>query len=194
MFREAGGYLIIVIIIVGLLLCVAYFFSNTHKKEIIKKLKSRMDKMVSMLSKTYPEETRVQRLKARYIGRTEFFESIFDETYTLNKGEAVAMCLKDFSKDNSDDINSNTHDDMNLLTFVGLHEMAHIMSASIDHKGDFWPNFKFLLENAVRWDLYKPIDYQFNPTNYCKMVIYDNPYFYERTPQDFADRIIKIIK
>ena len=43
--------------------------------------------------------------------------------------------------------------------FVAVHELAHIASASIGHTDEFWTNFKFLLEEAEKLNIYKPIDY-----------------------------------
>lgn len=67
--------------------------------------------------------------------------------------------------------------DLNTLTFVALHELAHIMTKSIGHKQEFWENFKFLLTNANDAGIYNPQDYKSNPTEYCGEEINDNPYF-----------------
>jgi len=58
-----------------------------------------------------------------------------------------------------------------------LHELSHIMTKSIGHKHEFWDNFKFLLENAKTAQIYNPIDYNKNPSEYCGMTLSDNPYF-----------------
>jgi predicted metal-dependent hydrolase len=63
------------------------------------------------------------------------------------------------------------------LTFVGIHEIAHIMTKSVGHKDEFWNNFKFLLENAKEGGIYEPVDYKLKPREYCGMNITDNPYF-----------------
>ena len=67
--------------------------------------------------------------------------------------------------------------DLNTLTFVALHELSHIMTTSIGHKQEFWNNFKFLLKNAKDANIYIPIDYENNPTEYCGMTLNDNPYY-----------------
>ena len=51
------------------------------------------------------------------------------------------------------------------------------MTKSIGHKQDFWNNFKFLLENAKTSQIYNPVDYNKNPSEYCGMTLNDNPYF-----------------
>ena len=67
--------------------------------------------------------------------------------------------------------------DENTLTFVGIHEVSHIMTKSIGHKPEFWRNFKFLLQNAKQIGIYEPVDYKKKPQPYCGMDITDNPYY-----------------
>ena len=156
--------------------------TTSPEKKIIRKLKSHMDRFVNELYQRHPGSVRVKRLSDRY-KRTKLFESNTHETYTLNKGEKVVMCLRDYSNQHK------IHDDFNLLIFVGLHELAHIMSESIDHTDEFWNNFKFLLRNASEMNMYDPVDYSLEPVAYCAMIVYDNPYFYERTTKELAQQI-----
>ena len=51
------------------------------------------------------------------------------------------------------------------------------MTESVGHTKEFWQNFKFLLKNAVKIGIYKPVDYKNKPKNYCGMKITDNPYY-----------------
>ena len=67
--------------------------------------------------------------------------------------------------------------DLNTLTFVAIHELAHICTKSVGHTDEFWKNFKFLLIQAEKIDIYNPIDYEKNPKQYCSMSINHNPYF-----------------
>lgn len=90
--------------------------------------------------------------------------------YSQNKGEKMAFCL-DTEKQNGQLI------DMNTLTFVALHELAHVATKSIGHTDEFWANFKFLLQQAQKIGVYKPIDYSKKPERYCGMTIDDNPYY-----------------
>ncbi|HAF76958.1 MAG TPA: hypothetical protein DCG42_06505 [Maribacter sp.] len=61
--------------------------------------------------------------------------------------------------------------------FVALHELAHIASKSIGHTKEFWDNFKFILQNAVKIKIYNPVDYKKENKNYCGMKITDNPLY-----------------
>ena len=90
--------------------------------------------------------------------------------YSENKGEKIAFCLeKEKGKSKLIDINT--------LTFVAIHELAHIGSKQIGHGDEFWNNFKFLLIRAKDLNIYRPQDYKKNPEKYCGMEITDNPYF-----------------
>ena len=51
-----------------------------------------------------------------------------------------------------------------------MHELAHIMTNNWGHIL-FWNNFKFLVDNAVEFKLYKYIDYN---TNQLNIVVFIN--------------------
>lgn len=176
--------MVLVISCISILYCIQ--LTNPPEKQLLRKLKKHLDLFVNRLHKTYPTNPNVKRLVQRY-QHTKMFESKKPETFTLNKGEKIVMCLKDYSQ------NKKIHDDFNLLVFVGIHELAHIMSITVNHTTEFWNNFKFLLENAVYWNMYEPIDYSYDPAQYCNMLVYDNPYFYERSFKDFASNLTNII-
>jgi hypothetical protein len=90
--------------------------------------------------------------------------------YSENKGEKIAFCLNK-KKEGGKLI------DLDTLTFVAIHELAHVMTKEEGHKLVFWQNFKFLLENAKEAGIYHPVNYKQNPTEYCGMHITDNPYY-----------------
>ena len=91
--------------------------------------------------------------------------------YSENKGKRIAFCLNKKKDTHSKMI------DLDTLTFVAIHELAHLMTKSIGHKSEFWNNFKFLLENAKESKIHDPINYNKKPTEYCGMTITDNPYY-----------------
>jgi len=92
--------------------------------------------------------------------------------YSENKGEKIAYCLNTEKNKNLDDLI-----DTDTLTFVSIHELAHIGTPSIGHETEFWDNFKLLLEEAKKIGIHDPVDYKKNPTKYCSMIINDNPYY-----------------
>ena len=128
--------------------------------------------LVAYVGKNYPEEENVQRLVQRF-NPTKITETLPTSEYTAyseNKGEKLAFCLNSYK-------NKNKLIDINTLTFVAIHELAHIMTKSEGHKQEFWQNFKFLLTNAKEANIYIPVDYKKNPEPYCGMKITDNPYY-----------------
>jgi hypothetical protein len=120
----------------------------------------------------YGDDYRTQLLLSRYqIDKiVENIPSLMKHTsYTQNKGEKIAICLR-----NPD---SKIHD-INTLMFVVLHELGHVATNSYGHNQEFWIAFKWLLERAVEVNIYIPIDYSQRPVNYCSgQNITSNPLF-----------------
>ena len=128
--------------------------------------------LVSYCAKKFPEDENVQRMVQKF-NPTKISETLPTSEYTAyseNKGEKLAFCL-DKRK------NGTTLIDINTLTFVAIHELAHIMTKTEGHKQEFWENFKFLLEQAKDANIYQPVDYKKNNEPYCGMDITDNPYY-----------------
>lgn len=86
-------------------------------------------------------------------------------SYTINKGEEMILCLR--FKD------GKLHD-LNIITYVVLHELSHIACPEIDHTELFKRIFKFFIETAVMIGIYENVNYSINPTDYCGMVIREN--------------------
>ena len=131
-------------------------------------------KMVKYCTETYPDDKRSKLLKENFNPK-KIVETLPTSEYTAyseNKGEKIAFCLDKNSKESTDNII-----DINTLTYVALHELAHVCSVSIGHTPEFWDNFKFLLVEAKKIGIYNPVDYKKNPGKYCGMPITDNPYY-----------------
>ena len=136
--------------------------------EVTQKCKS----LVLYIAKKYPEDEDVQRLVQKF-NPSKISETLPTSEYTAfseNKGEKLAFCLNT-TKEGDKLI------DINTLTFVALHELAHIMTKSEGHKQIFWQNFKFLLTEAKEANIYIPVDYKKNPETYCGMKLTDNPLY-----------------
>lgn len=84
-------------------------------------------------------------------------------SYSVNKGEEVAFCLK--SK------KTGKFHEINLLMYVAIHEMAHMACPEIGHGELFKDIFRFLTLEAIDLKLYKKTDYQNNPVEYCGMLL-----------------------
>lgn len=129
--------------------------------------------LVEHMATTYPGDDSVVRLKENF-RPDQVKETLPTSTltaYSENKGEKIAFCLNKKNDTDTEFIDENT------LTFVAIHEMAHLMTSSVGHLQDFWTNFKWLLENAKAANIYQPVDYKNKPQEYCGMTIHDNPLY-----------------
>jgi predicted metal-dependent hydrolase len=84
-------------------------------------------------------------------------------SYSVNKGEELSICLK--SK-----INNKLHNE-NILMYVLIHEMAHFACPEIGHGELFQIIFKFLLDEAIKINIYIKEDYLNIPSEYCGLMI-----------------------
>jgi len=128
--------------------------------------------LVRHLKKEYPNRNNIKRLVENFRPH-KIVETLPTSQYTAyseNKGEKIAFCLNT-KKGGNDLIDKNT------LTFVALHELSHVATKSVGHTEEFWNNFKFIIEEAVKINIYNPVDYKKNPKSYCGMTINDNPYY-----------------
>lgn len=140
--------------------------------DLLAKVTEKCKKLVNYVSNKYPKNEDVKRLVKNF-NPNRISETLPTSTltaYSENKGEKMAFCLNTSNY-------GNQLIDINTLTFVAIHELAHSMTASIGHKPEFWKNMKFLLINAKDADLYVPIDYKKDPQQYCGLIISDNPYY-----------------
>jgi hypothetical protein len=89
-------------------------------------------------------------------------------SYSINKGEKIVFCIR--SKDGLD-----TLVELNIMLFVAIHELGHLMTKSIGHGQDFWDNMTFLLKEAIDIGVYEKQDYFKYPVEYCGTTINDSP-------------------
>lgn len=137
------------------------------------KVNQNMKSLVEHCKNNFNSEERIKRLTEGFNPKkiTETLPTSEFTAYSENKGEKIAFCL-DTEKNNKGRLI-----DLNTLTFVAIHELSHVATKSVGHTPEFWANFKFLLQEAEKINIYKPIDYSKNPKKYCGMEINDNPYF-----------------
>ena len=140
--------------------------------DLLARVTNKLKVLVEHMKVKYPERENVKRLVNGFKPK-KIYEILPTSKYTAyseNKGEKLAFCVTK-KKHGESLIDENT------LTFVALHELSHIATKSIGHTTEFWTNFKFILKEAVKKNLYNPINYKENPTSYCSMKITDNPYY-----------------
>ena len=87
--------------------------------------------------------------------------------YSVNKGEELSLCVREKDTD--------VFMDNNIIIFVAIHELSHIMTPETGHTPLFWNNMKYLLEKASSMAIYTPTDYSKNPETYCGMEINSTP-------------------
>lgn len=77
-----------------------------------------------------------------------------EKSYTINK-EKIFMCMKD------------EHDEYykdNMLIYVLLHEISHVLSESVGHTDEFYAIFHAILEQANKMNIYdasRPINQEY---------------------------------
>ena len=131
-----------------------------------------MSSLVKYLGEKFPDRENVKRLKKNFNPTKvkEILPTSKFTAYSENKGEKLAFCTTT-TKKGSKLIDKNT------LMFVALHELSHIATKSVGHTTEFWENFKFLIQNAEKINIYKPQNYKEKPQKYCGMTISDSPYY-----------------
>ena len=140
---------------------------------LMAKLRIRLTKLCDILEQKYPDKGQVKQLvknfrsdPARFIEATPDAEHT---SYSVNKGESIHMCLRQREGPDESLVNEN------VMTFVALHELAHVCTESLGHGPDFWNNFGWLLKEAEAAGLYKYTDFQAHPVSYCGVYITDSP-------------------
>ena len=148
------------------------YSNNKGAANILSKLVKNSLVLIDYLDKKYPDKEKVKRLKEKFNpDKIREAEHEKDSTsYTINKGEMMHLCLRHKNSE-------KTLHDENLLMFVIIHELAHIMSKTIGHNNEFYDNFKFLLKEASLANIYIPVDFEQNPVKYCGIDVTNNPLF-----------------
>ena len=141
--------------------------------DLLARIRIKMGNMMTHLEKKFPNKPQIQRLVQNFRANPErILEATPDAehtSYSVNKGEKVHLCLRHREGQNESLV------DENVMFFVSLHEMAHMITSSIGHGQDFWNNFGFLLREAEQQGFYKHQDFKSQPVTYCGVSITDAP-------------------
>jgi predicted metal-dependent hydrolase len=134
--------------------------------------RAKLLRLMKSLKQTHAEKPFVAQLIRNFdADPSRFSESTPDASYTsysVNKGEKVYMCLRQ-RNEKEDLVNEN------VITFVALHEMAHIGTVDVGHTPLFWNNFGWLLKQAEEIQIYEYTDFSAHPVEYCGIHITDQP-------------------
>ena len=155
------------------------------KADILANLEYKLDTLVNTLRKkefAFMDKKAVNRLVDRWEGikirETGSMES--DAAYVLGKGFDFRICLQEGPFTGKPEHN-------NLITYVAIHELAHVMSVSYGHGDEFQKNFGDLLKvaNITQYrnpytdsdeKIYTRINFSQNPDNFCGVDITSSPY------------------
>ena len=105
----------------------------------------------------YNTNPNVQRLIGNWnrgVSIKEIGKMESDAAYVINK-QYMSFCLPENTNESLDSIN--------LMTYVGIHELSHIMSNETGHGDEFINNFEFLLNYAKTLEYYDPLTKKITP-------------------------------
>jgi hypothetical protein len=129
---------------------------NQHKANLLAVLHIKLNTIVTSLREQsiYSQNVPVQRLIQNWnqgVTIKEIGKMESDAAYVINK-KHMSFCLQERPENNK-----KTIEDLNLMTYVGIHELAHIMSHEIGHGDEFISNFEFLLNYSKQLKYYDPL-------------------------------------
>jgi hypothetical protein len=123
-----------------------------------------LGRVVAAMQAKDPTDPDVQQLVRRF--RPEAIsEGTHNSGYTsfsVNKGERIVLCIRN---------TNGSFVDHNVIMYVALHELAHIMTPEVGHTQAFWSNFTKILRCAMDLGVYHKVDYAKHPTPYCGITI-----------------------
>lgn len=141
--------------------------------DIMARVRIKMNKLKLHLETTFPDKPQVKQLMRNFEAQAHRFEEATPDaeftSYSVNKGESVFFCLR--QREGRDE--SLVQED--IITFVAIHEMGHMITKTVGHGPDFWNNFAWLLQEAERIGIYQHRDFRAHPVSYCGMKITDQP-------------------
>lgn len=137
------------------------------------KVRLKMNKLKLHLESTVPDKPQVQQLTRNFEANPNRFKEATPDaehtSYSVNKGEEVHFCLRQREGGDESLVNED------IITFVAIHEMGHMITKTIGHGPDFWNNFAWLLQEAEKIGVYTHRDFRAHPVSYCGMKITDQP-------------------
>ena len=151
-----------------------YLVRNMEDKQdaanVLAGIRKKLEQICNLMKEKYPDDESIKRMIEKFNpdNITEAGKNNQYTSYSVNKGEKLVFCIR--QKDEKESIV-----DENTITFVAIHELAHIMTKSVGHTEEFWNNFKKLLKEAIDNNLYTKENYSENPKDYCGIKVTDSP-------------------
>lgn len=130
-------------------------------------INTRINVLIKYLTVNYPDKNITKILVEKYhpgiLSEAKIQKNY--TTYTVNKKD-IKVCLR--TRDEKEDLY-----DANLLMYVVLHELGHFCNYDdnnnpiIGHGEEFKTVFKFLVDAAMKCNVYTFEDYSVSPKEYC---------------------------
>jgi hypothetical protein len=141
--------------------------------DLLARVRAKIQKLYAATTQKFPDKPQVKQWLQNFQPSADrFMEATPDAehtSYSINKGEKVHLCLRQREGPNE------TLVDENVMVFVALHEMAHVVTPTVGHGPDFWNNFGWLLKQAESQGIYHYQDFKAHPVSYCGLHITDSP-------------------
>lgn len=125
--------------------------------QMLHRLAQRLQRFIDEGLDIYPDDTRLQNLKARWSGTLSELNRGGDIAYSLNK-KNIHICIRKAD---------GGIESEEVAMYVLLHEAAHVATKSYGHSPVYWKNFQFMLELAEKLGVYIFDDFTAKKTTYC---------------------------
>jgi len=155
--------------------------------DLLARVRAKLQKLIDVLRHRYPNKAQVIQLNEKFEADPKrFYEATPDSehvSYSVNKGDSIHLCLR--QKDQA----KEPLVDENVMVFVALHEMGHVITSPSfnSHGPEFWNNFGWLLREAEAIEIYKYQDFRAHPVKYCGENITDQPKYDENKDADMGN-------
>ena len=141
--------------------------------DLMARVRIKIDRLYVYLKDKFKDKPQVKQLVNNFVPDSSRFEestpAAEHTSYSVNKGEKVHLCLRQRDGTQESLVQEN------VMVFVSLHEVAHIITPTIGHGPDFWNNFAWILKQAEEIGIYKYQDFKAHPVSYCGISITDSP-------------------
>jgi hypothetical protein len=143
--------------------------------DLLARVRNKLQKLIDVLRHRYPNKPQVIQLNEKFQADPKrFYEATPDSehvSYSVNKGDSIHLCLRQKDESNEPLV------DENVMVFVALHEMGHVITSPsvASHGPEFWNNFGWLLRESEAIQIYKYQDFRAHPVKYCGESITDQP-------------------
>lgn len=150
--------------------------NKQNKQQISDRLATLHENLKKVVDHLYtngiPSRAAANRLHTRFRNTKLREMGIFDSStaYTLDKGKEIRMCMRDPK--------TGEPESEQTMTFVALHELAHVMAVEWGHQEEWAKCFKLICEVAVELGIYSPENFSQQPKSYCGTRITSSPLFH----------------